>query len=93
MGPCHSEQLEFFSCGQILQDEEQEELNPAQIFLILQVKETFPTVCVQIASFFFKFKFIYFNWRLFGSQKGSDVNRPSSVTPILATRCACTYGR
>ena len=53
MGPCHSEQLEFVSCGQILQDEEQEELNPAQIFLILQVKETFPTVCVQIASFFF----------------------------------------
>ena len=53
MGPCQSEQLEFVSCGQILQDEEQEELNPAQIFLILQVKETFPTVCVQIASFFF----------------------------------------
>ena len=50
MGPRHSEQLEFVSCGQILQDEEQEELNPSQIFLILKVKETFPTVCVQIGS-------------------------------------------
>ena len=53
MGPHHSEQLEFVPCGQILQDEEQGELNPAQIFLILQVKETFPTVCVQLASLVF----------------------------------------
>ena len=35
-------------CEQILQDEEEEELSPAQmrdyIFLILEVKETFPTI-------------------------------------------------
>ena len=46
-GP-QAEQLEFVTCGQILQDEEEEELSPAQIrdhiFLILKVKETFLTI-------------------------------------------------
>ena len=52
-GP-QAEQLEFFPCGQILQDEAEEKLSPAQIrdhlFLILEVKETFPTTHVQKGS-------------------------------------------
>ena len=46
MGP----RLEFVPSGQILQDEEEEELSSAQlkdrphVFLILKVKETFLTV-------------------------------------------------
>ena len=39
-----AEQLEFVPCGQILEDDVEEELSPAQIrdhiFLILEVKET-----------------------------------------------------
>ena len=49
-----AEQLEFVPYGQILQEEEEEELSPAQIrdhiFLILKVKETFPTTHVQKGS-------------------------------------------
>ena len=49
-----NEQLEFISCGQILQDEEEKKLSPAQIrdhiFLILEVKETFLTTHVQKGS-------------------------------------------
>ena len=50
-----AEQLEFVACGEILQDEEEEEeLSPAQIrdhiFLILKVKETFPTIQAQKGS-------------------------------------------
>ena len=49
-GP-RAEQLEFVPCGQILQDEEEEELSPFQIrnhiFLILEVKENFPTIHAQ----------------------------------------------
>ena len=52
-GP-QAEQLEFVPCGQILQDKDEEELSPAQlrdhIFLILEVKETFPTIHVQKGS-------------------------------------------
>ena len=55
-GP-QAEQLELVPCGQILQEEEEEELSPAQvnrdrdhIFLILEVKETFPTTRVQKGS-------------------------------------------
>ena len=49
-GP-QAEQLESVPSGQILQDEEEEELNPAQIrnhpFLILKVKDTFLTTHTQ----------------------------------------------
>ena len=49
-GP-QAEQPEFVSCGQILQDEEEEKLNTVQIrdyiFLILKVKETFLTTYVR----------------------------------------------
>ena len=52
-GP-QAEQLEFVPCGQILQDEEEEELSPAQIrdhiFLIFKVKETFLTAHAQKGS-------------------------------------------
>lgn len=47
-------QLEFVSCGQTLQDGEEEELSLAQIgghvFLILKVKVTFLTILAQIGS-------------------------------------------
>ena len=55
-GP-QAEQLEFVPCGQILQDEAEEELSLPQIkdrdhiFLILKVKETFSTIHVQRSSF------------------------------------------
>ena len=58
-GP-QAEQLEFVPCGQILQDEDSSrriigEVRPCSdkrdhIFLILEVKETFPTVHVQKCS-------------------------------------------
>ena len=52
-GP-QAEQLEFVPWGQKLQDEEKEELNSAQIrdhiFLIREVKETFPTTHAQKGS-------------------------------------------
>ena len=45
-GP-QTEQLDIVPCEQVLQDEEKEELSSAQIrdhiFLILKVKEPFPT--------------------------------------------------
>ena len=45
---------EFVPCGQILQEEEEEELSPAQIrdhvFLILKFKETFLTTHKQKSS-------------------------------------------
>lgn len=50
MGP----RLEFVPSGQILQDEEEEKLSPAQItdhiFLIVQVKETSLTTHLQNGS-------------------------------------------
>ena len=53
LGP-RAEQLELVPCGEILQDEDEEELSPAQVrdhmFLILKVKETFPTSHVQKCS-------------------------------------------
>ena len=52
-GP-QAEQPEFVPCGQILQDEEEEELSPAQIsdqiFLTLEVKENFLTTHAQKSS-------------------------------------------
>ena len=49
-GP-QAEQPEFVSCGQILQDKEEEKLNTVQkrdhIFLFLEVKETFLTTYVR----------------------------------------------
>ena len=48
-GP-QAEQPEFVSCGQILQDEEEEKLNTVQvIFLTLEVKESFLTTPVRKA--------------------------------------------
>ena len=48
-GP-QTEWQDIVPCGQVLQDEE-EELSPAQmrdhVFLILEVKETFPTIYAQ----------------------------------------------
>ena len=49
-------QLESVPCGQMLQDEEGEELSPAQIkdrdhiLFILDTKKTFPTIHVQKSS-------------------------------------------
>ena len=52
-GP-QAKQLEFVRCVQILQAEEEEELSPAQIrdqiFLILEVKKTFPSTHAQKSS-------------------------------------------
>ena len=43
--------MEFVACGQMLQDEGEEELSPVQIrhhiFLILKIKKTFPIMHVQ----------------------------------------------
>ena len=51
-GP-QAQQPEFVSCGQILQDEEEEKLNTVQIrdhiFLTLEVKESFLTTPVRKA--------------------------------------------
>ena len=83
-GP-QAEQLEFVPCGQILQDEEDEELSPAQrrhhMFLILKVKETFPTTHAQKASLEVK--------------KGvmSAYPEASSQESTLAERCTRTHGR
>ena len=49
-GP-QAEQLKFVPCGQLLHDEDEEEVSPAQmrdhIVLGLEVKETFPTTHAQ----------------------------------------------
>ena len=49
-----AERLELVPCGQILPDEGEEELSPGQIrehvFLIPEVKETFPTAREQKGS-------------------------------------------
>ena len=51
-----AEQQKFVPCGQILQDEEEEKPSPAwikdrdHVFLILEVKETFLTICEQKGS-------------------------------------------
>ena len=63
-----------------------EELRPVQIkhrdyiFLILEIKESFPTICA---------------WRSSFKVKGCNVSLPTSLllASILATRCMRTHGR